>query len=117
MQLPFAGTLPPLSVSEPPPAAAVTVPLQPAPLIAAAGAAVFTRPPGYASVNAAPVTATPFGLVSVIFTTEVSPVPIEPGVKALPAVIGAAPLTTPSVAIEAVPVPALVVVTGPLVLM
>ena len=45
-QLAFAGTLPPVSVSDAPPAAAVTLPLQPAPLIAAAGVAVFLRLPG-----------------------------------------------------------------------
>ena len=45
-QLPPAGTLPALKASDAAPAAAVTVPLQPAPLIAPAGEPVFTSPPG-----------------------------------------------------------------------
>ena len=81
-QLLPAGIAPPVSASEVPLAAAVTVPLQPAPLSVPAGAAVLTRPAGYASVNAAPVIAVlAFGLVSVIFSTAVAPAAIVFGVN------------------------------------
>ena len=57
---PLAGMVPPESATLLPPLAAVTVP---APhVVAPAGAAVFTRPAGYVSVNAAPVIATAFGV-------------------------------------------------------
>ena len=45
-QLPPADTLPALEASEVPLAAAVTVPLQPAPVMTPAGVAVLTRPAG-----------------------------------------------------------------------
>src|SRR6478735_11095675 len=54
---PFAGITPPESATLEPPFAAVTVPEQPAPPMAPAGVAVFTRFVGYVSVKAAPVTA------------------------------------------------------------
>ena len=68
-------------------------------------------------MKAAPVTAVAFGFCKVIFSSVVSLVPIEAGVKALTTVNGAGPLTTLKVPIDAAPVPALVVVTGPLLLL
>jgi len=60
--------------------AAVTTPPH---VVAPEADAVFTRPAGYASVKAAAVAATAFGLVSVMVRTLVSPVPITAGVNAL----------------------------------
>ena len=54
--------------------AAVTMPA--AQVVAALAEAVFTSPAGYASLNATPVTAVEFGLVSVIVRRLVSVVPI-----------------------------------------
>ena len=73
---PLAGTVPVASATLPPPLAAVTLP--PAHVVAPLALAVLTRFAGYVSVNAAPVTADAFGLVSVMVSTLVSPVPIEP---------------------------------------
>src|SRR6266849_3195130 len=67
---PLAGTVAPESATLVPLLAAVTVP--PAQVVAPLALAVFTRFAGYVSVNAAPVTAVAFGLVSVIVSTEVA---------------------------------------------
>src|SRR5450631_273813 len=83
-----AGTTPTVSASVLPPAAAVSVPVQPAPVIAAPGVAVFTTPAGYVSVNATPVKVTAFELVSVIVSTDVAPVVIELGTKVLASASG-----------------------------
>src|SRR5258707_45392 len=92
-----------------PPLAAVTVP--PTHVVALEAGGAFTRFTGYGSVNAAPVTAVVFGLVSVIVSTEVSLVPIEAGVK-LFATESAVATTSVSLA-AAVLEPALVVVSAP----
>ena len=77
----LAGTTPAESARELPPLAAVTTP---APHVVAPEAdAVFTRPGGYVSVNAAPLAAVAFGFVSVIVITLLSLVPIEASAKAL----------------------------------
>src|SRR5258705_111453 len=74
-----AGTPPPGRATLLPPLAAVTVP---APhVVAPAGVAVLRRPAGYVSVNAAPVMAEAFGLVSVMVSTEATPVPTAAGVN------------------------------------
>ena len=106
---PLAGTMAPESTRLVPLSAAVTVP--PAQVVAPEAEAVFTRPTGYVSVNAAPVTAVVFGFVSVIVRTLVSLVPIEAGVKDLATVSW---LATTSVSLAA-PVldPAFVVVSEP----
>src|SRR5438552_1657153 len=77
---PLAGTVPVACATLPPPLAAVTLP--PAHVVAPLALAVLTRFAGYVSVNAAPVTADAFGLVSVMVSTLVSPVPIELGENA-----------------------------------
>ncbi len=55
---PFAGTVAPDNARLAPPLAPVTV--APTQVVAAEADAVLTRPAGYVSVNAAPVTAVPF---------------------------------------------------------
>jgi hypothetical protein len=65
------------------------------------------------SVNAAPVTATAFGLLRVMVSTETSPVPIEVGPNALATVRRAITLR---VALAPAEVPAFAVVTGPVAL-
>jgi len=82
VQEPEAGTVAPESATLVPLFPAVTLP--PTQVVAPEGEAVFTRPSGYVSVKAAPVTAVAFGLVSVIVRTLASPVPTELGAKALP---------------------------------
>src|SRR6185503_5420075 len=73
--------------------------------------AVFTRPAGYVSVKATPVTAAAFGLVSVTVSTLVPLVPMEPGVNASATV---RPESTVSVAAAgAVLAPALPEVSAP----
>ncbi len=79
VQEPLAGTVPALSARLVPLFAAVTAP---APHVVAPDAeAVFTRPAGYVSVKAAPVTAAAFGFVSVTVRTLVPLMPITAGVK------------------------------------
>ena len=68
---PLAGMVPPESATLVPLLAAVTVPAPQ--VVAPEGDAVFTRPAGYVSVNAAPVTAVAFGLVSVMVSTDGEP--------------------------------------------
>src|SRR4051812_48212590 len=85
--------VPPVSVKLAPPAVAPSVPEQPAPEIAAAGVAVFTRPAGYVSVMATPVSAAPvFGLVMTMVSTDVPLVAMLAGVNVLVAV-GASAVT------------------------
>ncbi len=74
----LAGTVPPESATLAPPLAAVTTPPH---VVAPLALAVFTRPAGYVSVNAAPVIAVAFGLVSVMVSTDALLVPIEAGVN------------------------------------
>src|SRR5476649_1672623 len=69
---PLAGIVPAESATLAPPLAAVTAPAQ---VVAPAGVAVLTRPTGYVSVNAAPVIAVVFGLLSVMVSTDAAPVP------------------------------------------
>ena len=109
MQEPFAGTVPPDSATLPPPLGAVTAPPQ---VVAPEADAVFTRPTGYVSVNAAPVAATGFGLVSVIVITLVSLVPMEPGTK--PFVTASAELMVSEPLPATVLDPALAVVSAPI---
>ena len=78
--------------------------------MAPAGAAVFTRLAGYVSVNAAPVIAVALLLVSVIVSTDTAFGAIGFGANAL-ATAGCA--RTVKVAVAALAVPALVVVTAP----
>ena len=63
-------------------------------------------------MNAAPVIAVAFGLVSVIVSTDVSLVPIEPGAKVLVPVNAFSTVSVPLAA--AVFAPALVVVIAPI---
>ena len=76
---PFAGTVPAASARLVPLFAAVTVPALH--VVAPEAELVFTRPAGYVSVNAAPVTAAAFGFVSVTVSTLVPLMPITGGVK------------------------------------
>src|SRR5687768_2531085 len=103
--------VPPASARLEAPAAAVTAP--PAQVVAPAGVPVFAIAAGYVSVNAAPLIAVVFGLVSVIVSTEVPPGPIEAGANTLVAVGGE---STASVAEAPGTVPAFVVVTLPVLL-
>ncbi len=105
-----APTVAPANATLAPPLAAVTVP--PAQVVAPLALAVLTSPAGYVSVNAAPVTAVAFGLVSVMVSTLGSLVPIAPGVNDLATVSVASVV---SVALAAtVFAPALVEVTAPM---
>ncbi len=107
---PFAGTVPPESTRLVPPLAAVTVP--PTQLVAGEADAVFTIPAGYVSVKAAPVTAVPLPLLSVIVSTDVLPVPIAAGVNDL---LAPSEPNTESEELAAVVLePALVLVTAPI---
>jgi hypothetical protein len=109
VQEPLAGIVPPESARLAPPLAAVTTP---APQVVAPEAeAVFTRPAGYESVNAAPVTASGFGFVSVIVITLVSFVPMEAGPKAFVTVSAEAMSSVPLAAARLAP--ALAVVSAP----
>ena len=74
---------------------------------------MFTRPAGYVSVNATPVTATALVLPSVSVRTEVAPRPTAAGENAL-ASVGCASTVRVAAAPEAVP--ALAVVTLPVLL-
>src|SRR5438045_2254285 len=106
---PLAGTVPLASATLAPLFAAVSVPPH---VVAPLAEAVFTRFAGYVSVNVAPVTAAAFGLVSVIVSTLVSLVPIEPGVNDLAT---GSPLATVSVSLAAaVLAPALALVRPPM---
>src|SRR5450432_338228 len=106
---PFAGTVPPESARLVPALAPVTTPA--AQVVAGLGVAVFTRPAGYVSVNAAPVTAVAFGFVSVTVSTLVAFTPMDAGVKDLATVSA---LLTESVALAATRLaPALPVVSPP----
>ena len=89
--------------------AAVTVP--PAQVVAPLAAALLTRFAGYVSVNAAPVTAVAFGLVSVMMRTLVSLVPIELGANAFATV--SPPRTLRVAFAAAVLAPAFAVSTAP----
>ena len=89
--------------------AAVTMP--PAQVVAPLALAVFTRPAGYVSVNAAPVTAAAFGLVSVMVSTLASLEPMEAGVKLFATV--RPPSTVSDAFAAAAFAPALVVITPP----
>ena len=86
LQLPLAGMVPPLSVSEEPPAEAVSVP--PQVLLVVSGEAIF-RPAGKLSLKATPVRATLLGLVSVMVLVLVPFTPIVAGLK-LVLTVGAA---------------------------
>ena len=90
--------------------AAVTVGAPPQ-VVAPLALAVFTKFAGYVSVKAAPVAAVAFGFVSVIVSTLVSLVPIEPGVKDLATV--SAFRTVRLAFAAAVLAPAFVVVSAP----
>ena len=102
---PLAGTAAPDRTTLLPLLAAVTVPPHEDTGLAAA---VLTRPAGYVSVKATPVVASVFALVSVMVSTETSPVPIAAGANALAATSRA---TTESVAVAPTEVPAFTVVT------
>ncbi len=107
---PLAGTVAPDNAALVPLLAAVTVP--PTHVVAPEADAVFTRPAGYVSVNAAPVIAVAFGLVSVIVITLTSFVPSDAGEKALATVrsVSTLKVALPAVVFE----PALVVVSPPI---
>jgi hypothetical protein len=78
-QLPLAGMLPPLRLTLPPPATAVTVPPQ---LFVVPGGVSFTTPPGYVSVNPTPVSPVPaFGFAIVIVSVDVPPDAIVAGLN------------------------------------
>ncbi len=111
VQEPLAGMVPPARATPGPLAAAVTVP--PVHVVVPAGVAVLVRFAGYVSVNAAPVIAVALEFDSVMVRTAVSPTPAGFGANAF-AIVGCA--LTLSVAEAAVAVPALVVVTEPVVL-
>ncbi len=81
MQEPLAGIDVPAIARLAPPLAAVIVP--PVHVVAALVVAAFTRPAGYVSVNATPVMADVFALVSVTVSVEVAPVVIGLAEKAL----------------------------------
>src|SRR5688500_18108365 len=102
--------VPPVSATLPPPSAAMMLP--PAQVVVAPWGAAFTRLAGYISVNAAPVIAVAFGLVSVIVSTDAAFAATATGANAL-AMVGRA--STVNVALAATAVPALVVVTAPVV--
>ena len=106
---PLAGIVPPESATLLPLFAAVTVP--PAHVVAPPAAPRFTRPAGYVSVNAAPVIAVAFGLVSVMVSAEVPFTPIAAGANAL-AIVGLREHRERGGGAAAA-VPALVVVTAP----
>ena len=105
---PFAGIVAPESATVLPAPAAVTVP--PTQVVAPAGVAVFARPAGYVSVNAAPVTATLFVFASVSVSTDGTFMPTAAGAKAF-ASVGCA--STVRVAVGPATVPAFVVVMLP----
>ena len=107
---PLAGTVAPESATLPPPFAAVTV-APPPQVVAPLALAVLTRFAGYVSVNAAPVTAVAFALVSVMVSTLVSFVPIELAEKDFAAVSGESTVNVADAA--AVFEPALPEVTAP----
>ncbi len=109
VQEPFAGTVAPARDTPRPLLAAVTEP--PAQEVVPEAVPVFTRPEGYASVKAAPVTALALPLVSVIVSTLGSPVPMAGGVNVCAT---ERPDSTLSVALAgAVFAPALADVTAP----
>src|SRR5439155_22240646 len=108
---PLAGIVPPESATLVALLTAVTVP--PAHVVAPLAAAVFTRFAGYVSVKDAAVSAVAFGLVSVMVSTEAAFVPTVAGANALATVACA---STVRVAEPPAAVPALVVVTLPVVL-
>ncbi len=81
VQEPLAGIDVPAIARLAPPLAAVIVP--PVHVVAALVVAAFTRPAGYVSVNATPVMADVFALVSVTVSVEVAPVVIGLAEKAL----------------------------------
>ena len=112
LQLPLAGIVAPLNATEPPPAAAVTVP--PAQVVAPLGVPVLTRFAGYVSVKAAPVILAVLGFVRVTVNTEVRFLPITFCVNDFATVGG---LMTVRVADAGAPVPAFVVVTLPVLLL
>src|SRR5258706_7868432 len=101
----------PESATLPAPLTAVTAP--PAHVVAPEAGAPLTRPAGYVSVNAAPVIAAAFALLSVMVSTEVPAMPIEAGANAL-ATVGCRRTVRVDDALGAVP--ALVVVTLPVLL-
>jgi hypothetical protein len=107
---PLAGMVPPESATLFPAAAAVTDPPQ---VVAPDGVAVFTRPAGYVSVNAAPVIGVVLLLVSVIVSTEAVLRPTGLGENDFAAV---GRESTVSVAVAAASVPALVVEMAPVLL-
>ena len=78
-------------------------------VLTAPGMAALNRLAGYVSVNVAPVKARAFELDKVIVSVLVAPTVIVAGVKLL-ATVGE---ETANTAVAAVPVPPLVVVTGP----
>src|SRR5258706_550891 len=98
----------PESATLPAPLTAVTAP--PAHVVAPEAGAPLTRPAGYVSVNAAPVIAAAFALLSVMVSTEVPAMPIEAGANAL-AIVGCRRTVSVEEALGAAP--ALVVVTLP----
>ena len=86
LQLPFAGMVPPLSVSEEPPAEAVRVPAQ---LLEVASGDAFLKPLGKLSLKATPVSAELLELVSVIVLVLLPFTPMDVGLK-LVETVGAA---------------------------
>ena len=106
---PFAGTVPPESATSLAPLTAVSTPPQ---VVAPEADAAFTRPNGYVSVKAAPLTAVPLPLVSVMVRTLVSLMPMDAGAKDF-ATTG--PASTFKVALPAtVLAPAFAVVSAPM---
>src|ERR1700674_2149300 len=109
---PLAGIVAPESATLGPLLAAVTVP--PTHVVVPFGVAVLVRFAGYVSVNAAPVIALAFGLVSVMVSVEATLTPTADGLKAF--AIAGGPSTV-SVAEAPATVPAFVVVTLPVELL
>lgn len=105
----FAATVPPDKLMLLPPAVALTDPLQP---FTTPGVLETTRPAGRLSVKATPVNASPFELLILNVTVVFPPTGIAVGLKVLRILGGA---TTVRLAVDELPVPPSVEVTGPAV--
>src|SRR6185312_228701 len=113
LQLPFAGIVPPTNAADRPFGSAVSVP--PQVLLTMTPLDALAMPPGYTSLNSAPVIALPLLLLSVIVICEVPPTRMLVGANAFVTVGAAscAPLVTVSGAVAAMPGLALMLVTAP----
>src|SRR5438270_702956 len=113
VHVPLAGMVAPLNATLAAPFTAVTLP--PTHVVAPEAGFALTTFAGYGSVNAAPANAAAFGFVSVIVSTLVSLVPIEPGVNVFAT---ASPVRTVSDALAAaVFAPVLPVVRAPIAML